>query len=372
MVIKKDLIMKSKFYFLIVFLSLFLVNCKDDHNNIAQPQVVKVTSTTDFETRLSTCNLGDWIVVHGENLKNVSSIDVNGVEVNIRDVFCEEDKITLQIPRELPDGEATNKIRVNVNGEISEYELSVFIPDLIVSGLENEWALVGDTVKIYGSNFDLYDVTKEGGEVSFGNVKAEITETSSDFVKVIVPDGVVKGCGVKVKSKNSTVDAPIVYCDDRNLFEGFEGGFGWAGTDNLVTDGSREGDVLPCNGKYFRMNQIHDGGWYIFIANAYMWPAEVWNNPENWCLKFEIVTQLPLDGKFIQFDQTKYQWHPGEVGAFNTYGKWQTMTMEMTDVLFNGYTQDPNNAFLFQLSLQGGNAEMVDVGFDNFRLYQKK
>lgn len=43
----------------------------------------------------------------------------------------------------------------------------------------------------------------------------------------------------------------MLYRDDTNLFEGFEGGFGWAGTDNLVTDGSREGDIAPCNGKYF-------------------------------------------------------------------------------------------------------------------------
>lgn len=83
----------------------------------------------------------------------------------------------------------------------------------------------------------------------------------------------------------------MLYRDDTNLFEGFEGGFGWAGTDNLVTDGSREGDIAPCNGKYFYMNEVLHANWYIFIANAVMWPKEMWENPENWCMKFEMFTQ---------------------------------------------------------------------------------
>ncbi|WP_281514456.1 glycan-binding surface protein [Phocaeicola sartorii] len=364
--------MKSKFCSFIILCALLFVACEDDTNNVTQPQVMKITSTTDLETPLNACNLGDWVVVHGQGLDNVTSINVNGVEVNIRDVFREANRITLQIPRELPEGEPTNKIRVNSVDLVSEAELLVSIPDLIVTGLDNEWAIVGDTVKVCGNNFDLYDVTEDTGEVFFGNVKAKITETKADFVKVVVPVGALNGSEIKVVSRNSTVTAPVLYRDNTNLFEGFEGGFGWAGTDNLVTDGSHAGDVPPCNGKYFRINQVHDGGWYIFIANACMWPAELWANPEKWCLKFEMFTQKPFNGKFFQFDQTHYQWKPEEMGVSNTYGKWQTMILEMTDVLFEGYTQEPTSAFLFQISLQGGKAETVDIGLDNFRLYRKK
>lgn len=56
----------------------------------------------------------------------------------------------------------------------------------------------------------------------------------------------MNGSEIKVVSRNSTVTAPVLYRDNTNLFEGFEGGFGWAGTDNLVTDGSHAGDVPPC------------------------------------------------------------------------------------------------------------------------------
>ena len=357
---------------LICLMLIVFICCDDDANSGGAPELMKITSTTDFETSLTQCDLGDWIVIHGENLEYVTSVNINGVEVNMRDVFLEKDKITVQVPRELPDGEATNKVIITMGDFTSEINLDVFIPNLIVTGLENEWAVIGDTVKLNGNNFDLYDVTIDNGTVYFGDIIAEVTEASADYIKVIVPNGAIKGSQVKVQSENATAIAPGLYCDARNLFEGFEASFGWAGTDNLVTDGTKPGDVVPCNGKYFRVSQVHDGGWYIFIANSYMWPAEVWANPEEWCLKFEIFTQIPISDKFIQFDQTKYQWKPWGVIAFDTYGKWKTVTLEMTDVLLNGYTQDPNSAFLFQLSLQGGGAETVDFGLDNFRLFHKE
>lgn len=363
--------MKSKFCSFMILCALLFVACDNDTDNMAQPQVMKITSTTDLETSLSACNLGDWVVVHGEGLDNVTSINVNGVELNIRDVFREANRITLQIPRELPEGEPTNKIRVNVADLVAETDLAVSIPDLIVTGLDNEWAVAGETVKVCGNNFDLYDVTADAGEVFFGDAKAKITETQATFVTVVVPNGVSNKSQIKVVSKKSTVIAPVLYRDDTNLFEGFESGFGWAGTDNLVTDGSREGDIAPCNGKYFYMNEVLHANWYIFIANAVMWPKEMWENPENWCMKFEMFTQKPFSGNYFQFDQTHYLWKPEEHGVTNTHGKWQTMVLEMTDVLFEGYTQNPEAAFLFQISLHGGNAETVDIGLDNFRLYRK-
>lgn len=135
--------MKSKFCSFMILCALLFVACDNDTDNMAQPQVMKITSTTDLETSLSACNLGDWVVVHGEGLDNVTSINVNGVELNIRDVFREANRITLQIPRELPEGEPTNKIRVNVAGLVAETDLAVSIPDLIVTGLDNEWAVAG-------------------------------------------------------------------------------------------------------------------------------------------------------------------------------------------------------------------------------------
>lgn len=349
-------------------------SCDNDSNEGAgMPELVSVTTTTDFSTPLTSCNLGDWIVLHGKNLRKVSSININGVEVNIRNSFLESNKITLQVPRALPEeGEPTNTIKIIGSEGTSELSMNISIPELIITGLDNEWAALGDTVKINGANFDIYDVTADNGQVAFGNSVADITETTAEYIKVVVPDGALKGSRVKIESKGGTTLVPGLYCDERNLFEGFEGSFGWAGTDNLVTDGTNAGDVEACNGKYLRISRIHNGEWFAFIANGYVWPLEMWNNPDDWCLKFEIVTQEPINEKFIQFDQTKYQWKPWTTTEFNTYNRWKTITLEMTDVLLDGYMQDPNAGFLFQLSLNGGSNERVDFGIDNFRLFHKE
>lgn len=362
-------------YFCLMSLAFaFFISCENDSDNDSEaPVLISVTTTTDFNTPLTSCNLGDWIVLHGKNLRNISEIDINGVEINIKDSFLESNKITVQVPRALPEeGEPTNAIKVMGAEKTSELSINISIPKLIVTGLDNEWAVIGDTVKIKGANFDIYNVTDQDGRVLFGNSSATITETAADYVKVVVPTNAVKGDRIKIQSKAGVTLVPGLYCDERNLFEGFEGGFGWAGTDNLVTDGTHGGDVAACNGKYLRISKMHNGEWFAFIANGYVWPLEMWNHPEDWCLKFEIVTQEPINEKFIQFDQTKYQWKPWTTTEFNTYGKWKTIMLEMTDVLLNGYTQDPNAGFLFQLSLNGGSNEMVDFALDNFRLFHKE
>lgn len=362
-------------YFCLVSLALVtFISCDNDsENSFGTPELISVTTAADLDTPITTCNLGDWIVLHGKNLSNVSGINVNGVEVNLRNSFLESNKITLQVPRALPEeGEPTNAIKIMDAQNSSEVSMDISIPDLIITGLDNEWAAIGDTVKINGANFDIYDVTVEDGQVSFGNTSAVITESAVDYIKIVIPTGAMKRDQVKIQTKTGIVSVPGPYCDDRNLFEGFEGGFGWAGTDDFVTDGTNAGDVAACNGKYLRISRMHNGEWFAFIANGYVWPAEMWNHPEEWCLKFEIVTQEPINEKFIQFDQTKYQWKPWAATEFNTYGKWRTIRLEMTDVLLNGYTQDPDAGFLFQLSLNGGSDEMVDFGLDNFRLYHKE
>lgn len=366
---------KITLYFIsIVLLCTVLISCNDDDTaNSGNPELVSVTSTTDFNIPLTSCNLGDWVVLHGKNLHNISNIVINGVEVNMREAFLESEKVTLQIPRALPaDGEPTNAIKITNGDYAVELGMDITIPQLYLTGLDNEWALIGDTVKINGANFDIYAVTAEKSQIHFGDVPAKITETTASYVSVIVPEGSKRGSRITIQSDAANMTVPGLYCDDRNLFEGFEGGFGWAGTDNMVTDGTKEGDIPSCNGKYLRIHRDHDGGWFAFIANGYVWPEEMWNNPEEWCLKFEIATNKAINKKFVQFDQTKYIWEPWSATEFNTYGKWKTITLEMTDVLKDGYTQNPNDGFLFQLSLNGGDNEAVDFSLDNYRLYHKE
>lgn len=362
-------------YFCLVSLVLYTcTSCEEDSNtDTGAPELTSVTTTTDFNTPLTTCSLGDWVVLHGKHLHNVSGIDINGVEVNLRNSYIEADKVTLQVPRALPEtGEPTNKIKITYGESTSELSMNIFIPEFIVKGLDYEWAAKGSMVKIQGANLDIYGVTKESTQVTFGNTTAEIIETTADYVKIVVPNNANKGDRITMKSKMGTTVIPSLYCDDNNLFEGFEGGFGWAGTDRFVTDGSKAGDVVACNGKYLRIDMVHAIDWFPIIANGYVFPLEMWNHPEEWVLKFEVVTLKPICEKFIEFDQTKYQWRPADGIEFNTFEKWRTITLEMTDVLRNGYTQDPNAGFLFQLSLNGGKKEAVDFGLDNFRLFHKE
>lgn len=41
--------------------------------------------------------------------------------------------------------------------------ISVFIPELEVNGMFNEFTPAGDTMKVVGDYFDLYEITTESG-----------------------------------------------------------------------------------------------------------------------------------------------------------------------------------------------------------------
>lgn len=355
-----------------------LASCDDD-NGVTQstgcsgvPQLTSITTTTDLKTSISSCNLGDWIVLHGQNLCAAESIIVNGVSVNMREVFLEPSKATLQVPRQLAESGPTNRIEVVGESNSTKLDVTIDIPELILTGLTHEFAAAGETVNINGANFDLYEITGEKGKVYFGTTAAEITATTEKYITVVVPAGAKENDIVRVTGEKSDKTAPGRYRDTRGIFESFEGGFGWAGTDGMVTDGTKPGDVKACHGKYLRIaKQFGDWDWFPFIANVYTWPEEVFSNPELYCLKFEVATLASIAKKFINFDQTNYQWRPWEASEFTTYGKWITITLEMKDVL-NGTSNYPGGNFLFQLAIQGPGPEYLDLCIDNYRIMKKE
>ena len=104
-------------------------------------------------------------------------------------------------------------------------------------------------------------------------------------------------------------------------------------------------------------------------------PKEAWDNPEEWCVRFEILTKKSLTKKAIVFngDASGYRWEPWQSVEFNTYGKWRTISIDMTD-WGGGKTSDEalkgNSNFILQL-IPHGVAEDLDIAIDNIRIVKK-
>lgn len=366
---------------------LFFAACSDDdsQDGIAGPlKFTKVTSTTDFDIPLTTGALGNWIVLHGENMNGVKGININGIDCDMHDVYVERSKITLRVPRELP-AEATNKITiVTVDGASVEMNFPIELPELKVTGIENEFCFVADTMKINGANFDLYNISKEKDAVVIvGSQEVKLYESFADYVSFIVPASTEPGDKVYLKytdndGRPQQTKVPGAFRDETGIQMDFENYGGWGGGD-WITDGSKAGDPKPCNGKFSRLvRNSPDWEWLEWTA---VWtiegtaPKAAWDNPVEWCVRFEILTKKSLTKKAIVFngDVSGYRWEPWQSVEFNTYGKWRTISIDMTD-WGGGKTSEEalkgNSNFILQL-IPHGVAEDLDIAIDNIRIVKK-
>ncbi len=201
------------------------------------PSVNRITTAKDTATTITESSLAEMITLHGNNLTDITSIFINDVEVDLSTIYAVRTRLTLPVPRILPM-EADNKIKVTTKLGTVSVPLTVNVPPLTLSGLDNEYAAVGDTVNVNGANFDLYEIVDGKGKVYFGDIEAKIDTTTAEYVAVIVPQGATQGDRIHVVGPLADMYAPGRYMDNRGLFQDIDHYQGWTGQ-NWFTDGSR-------------------------------------------------------------------------------------------------------------------------------------
>ena len=377
--------MKTKYQFLTLFASVIILgacqrdivtyndNYDDKSSSAGQPVISRITTSSDLQTSINQAALTQMIALHGDNLTGVNSIFINDVEVNLSEIYSRRDRITLQIPRILPV-DVDNKVKIITRQGQASADLTVIAPPFTVSGLDNEYCFPGDTVKINGTNFDLYNINSSQGKVYFGEQEAVIDSTADKFIMIIVPAAASAGDVVRIQGPQSDVLLTGRFRDSRGVFEDVDNYAGWSNS-NCFTDGTvHADDPKPCSGQYTRITRtLGSWEWFDFFASWYTWQRDVFDNPDKYYFKFEINTLKALRTKSVHMNQTGWEWKPWIISEFNTGGKWQTITVEMTDVLNGKVSADfPVDNNIFQFTLRGAEEESVDLCLDNFRIIPKQ
>ena len=78
--------------------------------------------------------------------------------------------------------------------------VSVFIPDLRVDGMYNEFTPAGETMKVVGDFFDIYGITPESGKLFFGDKEMVITKATADTIYFQLPEDAVAGSKIRLIS----------------------------------------------------------------------------------------------------------------------------------------------------------------------------
>ncbi len=357
----------------------FLVACKKDNVKIDKPVVSKVTTIKNMDSTIVEGNMGDWIAIHGTSLAEIKEMRFNDVEVDMEEIYEENNVVFVQIPIKLAQ-DITNKLYVTTFGGTTEFVFTVNSPALELTTMFNEYTLPGDTIRIYGKFLKLYEVDSSTAVVKFGNIETPVITATETYITAQVPHNVQPNVKVKLKSNKYNTEATCMgyYQDKNNVITTFDADFPYTHSTGQQFVGAWT-TPEPTSGRYirFEVNQStypNGLGWFYLMENSYNYQLDMVQHPENYVLKFELNMGLPIRAtKFFIY----YYWAVSPVGiggelfTVQNLNTWQTVSIPLEKIIPMGNTGTSTN---FSLNFRVENfapVEQVAMYFDNFRIYKK-
>ena len=382
----------------------------DRTSNSGAPAISQIYDVQDtgYVAPLNGGVLNQMIHIKGQNLANAKKIRFNDVDVDVRQVYATTDEAWVKIPRVIP-GVQNDILLYETDKGTTEINFPVSIPSVEIEGLKNEFALQGNQVQITSDYMDLYgfnDTTETSpAKVYIENVDAgyrkeiHCDSCSEKFTSIVIPEDCPDNSLIHFSwheiSGDKTVTIPY-RMTDQLMFGDFTGDLGWWNDwgKGLVTDGTKSGDPESLGFSFLRVKGTYDAwswnstgfgcNWKWFDASAH---------PENYVLKFEVATNSsnPFNNygdngasgsKNGGYNFTlqaggegRCQFDPVSMGINNTYGKWVTVSIPLTDVLKGGSLPTEADQFValeFVMQPNTADAWNVDHCFGQFRIEPKK
>lgn len=382
----------------------------DRTTNSGAPAISQIYDVQDtgYVAPLNGGVLNQMIHIKGQNLANAKKIRFNDVDVDVRQVYATTDEAWVKIPRVIP-GVQNDILLYETDKGTTEINFPVSIPSVEIEGLKNEFTLQGNQVQITSDYMDLYgfnDTTETSpAKVYIENVDAgyrkeiHCDSCSEKFTSIVIPEDCPDNSLIHFSwheiSGDKTVTLPY-RMTDQLMFGNFNGDLGWWNDwgKGLVTDGTNSGDPESLGFGFLRVKGTYDAwswnstgfgcNWKWFDASAH---------PENYVLKFEVATNSSNPFKNYGDNgasgsknggynltlqaggEGRCQFDPVSMGINNTYGKWVTVSIPLTDVLKGGSLPTAEDQFIaLELVMQPNTADAwnVDHCFGQFRIEPKK
>lgn len=382
----------------------------DRTSNSGVPAISQIYDVQDtgYVAPLNGGVLNQMIHIKGQNLANAKKIRFNDVDVDVRQVYATTDEAWVKIPRVIPGVQNDSLVYETDKGTVKMY-FPVSIPSVEIEGLKNEFALQGNQVQINSEYMDLYgfnDSTETSpAKVYIENVDAgyrkeiHCDSCSEKFTSIVIPEDCPDNSLIHFSWHEISGDktATIPYrMTDQLMFGDFSGDLGWWNDwgKGLVTDGTKSGDPESLGFSFLRVKGTYDAWSWNSTGFGCNWRwLDASAHPENYVLKFEVATNSsnPFNNygdngasgsKNGGYNLTlqaggegRCQFDPVSMGINNTYGKWITVSIPLTDVLKGGSLPTEADQYIaleFVMQPNTADAWNVDHCFGQFRIEPKK
>ena len=151
-----------------------LTSCNNDDDSNGAPVITTVRNYAPApnDTLVTSIVPGQWIVIHGKNLKEATQISFNGTSVQFDAGLFSDKAAVVQVPWSLPfndiDPDVLNTIKFVTNAGTTIFKFNVIPPPATITGNSMTAATkVGDSVYVYGTNLYLIEkLTIAGTDIS--------------------------------------------------------------------------------------------------------------------------------------------------------------------------------------------------------------
>src|SRR5688572_13137948 len=157
---KKMNVYISRFLMLMAFAVTILVSCSEDEDG--QPVITNVR-VTQKDSTIAGGKFNLTLAIQGSELGSVQKVFFNDVEANLNPVYVTNSNIIVDVP-DSPPTTISNKITVvTASGKTASFDFSTVLPEPIVLGVYNEFALPGTENRVVGNYFYVISKVLVGG-----------------------------------------------------------------------------------------------------------------------------------------------------------------------------------------------------------------
>uniref|UniRef100_UPI0032164866 glycan-binding surface protein n=1 Tax=uncultured Draconibacterium sp. TaxID=1573823 RepID=UPI0032164866 len=366
----------GKYFKLVAYVILLsvIVSCKEDEKELIPPVFSKISSINELDVSVSSGEMGDWIALQGSNIETTNSVYFNDVAVDMQEVYYENNILYMQVPIAMPS-EINNKVKVVTEGGEFEFDFTVNIPEIKLTHMFNEYTAPGDTMKIYGEFFGLYEVDPSNTVISFNGIEKSVIDVGDNYITVGVPENTDKNIKLQlINSKyNATAECPGYYYDRQSLVTNFDD-VPYKGTSGVQYVGLWDAPE-PLSGNYSLLTVDAGGsGWSYLVSNGFAYSEDMKDHPDKYEIKFELNMILPImNTNFYIYNYWNHT--PAQITASDLVvqktGVWQTIRIPLEKLIPTDFSGNKDYIGSFNIRIDSPAGEPLKMGWDNFRVSQK-
>ncbi|AYL95530.1 glycan-binding surface protein [Mucilaginibacter celer] len=340
------------------------------------------------DSLLSSVGTGQWIVISGKNLRGALAINFDGVKGSFNDAWFSDTSAIALIPAVIAfpsvPSDKLNTIHYVTNHGETTFSFPIVAPAPTISGISNESANPGDSVRINGLSFFFVNSVVYGG-INITGFKSSNDGTS---LSLAVPSGITQTGGI-VSVETKSGKAATVYAV-HNFTAGVLNNYDNVNNFSWGSNTSNSSASYPGNTGYYGImaaSNVPAGDWSWWNGgrsiniNAAQWvpQANLKDTLSHYAVKFEISATKPWVNGSIQIlkDYGSYAalyrpWKTatGATAAFTTKG-WQTVTIPFSSFVDNkGFPAATLTDFLGATGAGGIEFQFINDGSSTVQTFE--